>query len=244
MSSPPLAEDGITTAPAVPECPHCRKPKPLCVCEDVRPIESRIDLLILQHPQEQDRALGTARLTAMHFERVVLKIGLSWPSLSRALGRTVADPSRWAVLYLGSAKAADLDTTEEVVAIDRKGEMELNQRAILAGIEGVVLLDGTWSQAKALWWRNPWMLKCQRLILGPSHPSRYGRLRREPRRDGLSTIEAAALVLTRREKRPEIAETLNASFAQMLKKYQEVQEEQPELAPKRPKRDFRRRRRS
>jgi len=216
---------------------------PLCVCADVKPIESRIGLLILQHPQEQDRALGTARLTAMHFEGAVLKIGLSWPSLSKALGRPVADPSRWAVLYLGSAKAADLGTTEEVVAINRKGEIEDNQRGILRGIEGVVLLDGTWSQAKALWWRNPWMLKCQRLILGPSHPSRYGNLRREPRRDGLSTIEAAALVLSTLEKRPDIADALNASFARMLKRYREVQEEQPALAPKRPKRDFRRRRR-
>jgi tRNA-uridine aminocarboxypropyltransferase len=244
MSSPPEAEDGITAASAVPECPHCRKPMPLCVCEDVSPIDNHIELLILQHPQEQDRALGTARLTALHFERAVVKIGLSWPSLSKALGQSVGDPSRWAVLYLGSAKAADLDTTEEVVAINRKGEMAQNQRAILERIEGVVLLDGTWSQAKALWWRNPWMLKCQRLILGPSRPSGYGRLRREPRRDGLSTIEAAALVLSRLEKRPDIADSLNASFARMLKKYRQVQEEQPELAPKRPKRDFRRRRRS
>jgi DTW domain-containing protein len=245
MSRSPEAEDGIAPTAATPDCPHCRKPMPLCVCEDVKPIESRLGLLILQHPQEQDRALGTARLTAMHFEKAVLKIGLSWPSLSKALGRPVADPSRWAVLYLGSAKAADLDATEEVVAIDRKGEIAENQRAILRGIEGAVLLDGTWSQAKALWWRNAWMLKCQRLILGPSHPSRYGKLRREPRSDGLSTIEAAALVLSYLEKRPDIADALNASFARMLERYREVQNEQPLLAPKpRPKRDFRRRRRS
>ncbi len=63
--------------------------------------------MILQHPQEQDRALGTARLTALHFQDAVLKIGLSWPSLSKALGRPVHDPSRWAVLYLGSAKVDD-----------------------------------------------------------------------------------------------------------------------------------------
>ena len=73
----------------------------------------------------------------------------------------------------------------------------------------MLLLDGTWSQAKALWWRNPWMLKCQRVIL---NPSRYGRLRREPRKDGLSTIEAAATLLSGLERRPDIAETLNASF--------------------------------
>jgi DTW domain-containing protein YfiP len=94
---------------------------PLCVCDGIAGIESRISLLILQHPQEQDRALGTARLTAMHFANATLKIGLSWPSLSKALGRPVADPSRWAVLYLGSVKVSDLDTKSDIVAINRKG---------------------------------------------------------------------------------------------------------------------------
>jgi DTW domain-containing protein YfiP len=241
MSKP--SEPDSAAAEAMPDCPRCHKPLALCICDSITPIENRISLLILQHPQEQDRALGTARLTALHFKDAVLKISLSWPSLSKALGRPVHDPSRWAVLYLGSAKVADLDTTSDIVAINRKGEIEDNQRAILKDIEGVVLLDGTWSQAKALWWRNAWMLKCQRVILGPAHPSRYGKLRREPRRDGLSTIEAAALVLSRLEGRPDIADTLNASFAQMLKRYREALDEQPSLAPKpRPKRDYRRRR--
>jgi hypothetical protein len=230
----------------IAECPHCQKPKPLCICDSVTPIDSRIALLILQHPQEQDRALGTARLTARHFKHAMVKVGLSWPSLSKALGRPVADASRWAVLYLGSAKVADLDTDRDVVAIDRKGGVEPDQRGILGHIEGVVLLDGTWSQAKALWWRNPWMLKCQRVILGPKRASRYGELRREPRRDGLSTIEAAGMLLVALEKRPEIAETLDASFERMLARFRQVQGTNPELAPRpkaRPKRDFRRRRR-
>ncbi len=229
----------------VPECADCGKPLPLCICDSITPIESKVSLLILQHPQEQDRLLGTARLAALHFAGAVLKIGLSWPSLSKALGRPVADPSRWAVLYLGSAKVADLETDRDIVAINRKGEIEDNQRAILKDIEGIVLLDGTWSQAKALWWRNAWMLKCQRVILGPSRPSRYGPLRREPRRDGLSTIEAAAMLLAGIEKRPDIAETLHASFERMLARYREAQSVLPELAPKpRPKRDYRRRKRA
>ncbi len=243
--SDPSEYAGVATD-AVADCPRCLKPLPLCICDSVTPIQSRLSLLILQHPQEQDRALGTARLTALHFANATLKIGLSWPSLAKALGRPVADPSRWAVLYLGSAKAADLDTDAEIVAINSKGELEHNQRGVLSAIEGVVLLDGTWSQAKALWWRNAWMLKCQRIILGPRQPSRYGHLRREPRRDGLSTIEAAAMLIAGLEKRPEIAATLNASFERMLARYREVQETSPELAPRpkpRHKRDFRRRKR-
>ncbi|MBR1136057.1 MULTISPECIES: tRNA-uridine aminocarboxypropyltransferase [Bradyrhizobium] len=222
---PPLAE-------APPDCPHCQKPLPLCICDSVTPLESRLGLLILQHPQEQDRALGTARLAAQHFKTAVVRVGLSWPSLAKALGRAVADPARWAILYLGSAKAADLDPDSEVLALTRKGEVAENQRAILKSIDGVILLDGTWSQAKALWWRNPWMLKCQRVILGPRRPSRYGHLRREPRRDGLSTIEAAGLLMAALERRPEIAAALDASFERMLARYQEVEKEHPELTPR------------
>src|SRR6202163_1009782 len=244
MSKQPESKAGPAEE-VVPECPDCGKPLPLCICDSITPIENRVSLLILQHPQEQDRALGTARLTALHFKNAVVKIGLSWPSLSKALGRPVHDPSRWAVLYLGSAKVAELDTDRDIVAINRKGEIEPNQRAILGDIEGIVLLDGTWSQAKALWWRNAWMLKCQRVILGPAQPSRYGKLRKEARRDGLSPIEAAAMLLASLEKRPDIAETLHGSFERMLAKYREAQSVLPELAPKpKPKRDYRRRKRA
>src|ERR1700712_4781830 len=238
MSKQPESKAG-TEVEEVPECADCGKPLPLCICDSITPIKSKVALLILQHPQEQDRTLGTARLTALHFDNAVLKIGLSWPSLSKALGRPVHDPSRWAVLYLGSAKVSELETDRDIVAINRKGELETNQRGILGDIEGIVLLDGTWSQAKALWWRNAWMLKCQRIILGPKRPSRYGKLRKEPRGDGLSTIEAAATLLAGLEKRPGIAETLNTSFERMLARYREVQTEMPELAPKPKKKDYR-----
>jgi len=234
-------------AEAIPDCPRCLKPVPLCICDSITPVASRISLLILQHPQEQDRALGTARLAALHFKTAVVKIGLSWPSLAKALGRPVDDPSRWAVLYLGSANAADLDTTSEIIALNRKGEIAEHQRAILSEIEGVVLLDGTWSQAKALWWRNAWMLKCQRVILNPAQPSRYGKLRREPRRDGLSTIEAAAMLIAGLDKRPDIATSLHASFERMLARYREVEATTPELTPRpkvRAKKDWRRRKRA
>ncbi|WP_027527056.1 tRNA-uridine aminocarboxypropyltransferase [Bradyrhizobium sp. Ec3.3] len=245
MSNP---SDVATIAPEpVADCPHCQKPMPLCICDSVTPLDSRIALLILQHPQEQDRALGTARLTARHFADATVRVGLSWPGLAKALGQPVADPARWAVLYLGSARATDLDSDAEIIALTRKGDIADNQRAILNRIEGVVLLDGTWSQAKALWWRNPWMLKCQRVILNPAAPSRYGRLRREPRRDGLATIEAAAMMLASLQQRPDIAETLHASFERMLTRYRKVLAEMPELAPKPAgrgrRRDFRRSRR-
>jgi DTW domain-containing protein YfiP len=199
-------------------CPRCLKPASLCVCAAVEPIDNRVGLLILQHPQEQDVELGTAHLTALHFRNATLRVGLSWPSLAKALGRP-AEPRRWAVLYLGSARAADLAPGREIVALDRKGAPLPDQAGALGSLEGIVLLDGTWSQAKTLWWRNPWMLKAQRVVLGPQRPSRYGKLRREPRRDGLSTLEAAGLLIARLESRPEIEAALLATFGLLLDRY-------------------------
>ncbi len=226
---------------AIPECPRCGKPLPLCICDTVTPIENRIALMILQHPQEQDRALGTARLTVQHFSNAQLKVGMSWPSLSKVLGRE-ADPQRWAILYLGSSNAAEIAAGRDVVVLDRSGTAAAEgQDDVLRKIEGVIVLDGTWSQAKTLWWRNPWMLRCRRIILEPKSPSRYGNLRKEPRREGLSTLEAAGMLIARLEKKPEIEAALGASFELMLTRFRQLQKDHPELAPRPKKRDWRRR---
>src|SRR5579883_2005749 len=196
-------------------CPHCLKPAPLCVCAGVTPIDNRIALVILQHPQEQDVELGSARLAIRHLVRAELKVGLSWPSLAKVLGHA-ADPKRWAVLYLGAAKPRD-----PITLVNRKGEPLADQAEVLEQLEGLIVLDGTWSQAKTLWWRNAWMLKCRRMVINAPHASLYGALRREPHRGSLSSLEAAAFALSRLEGRPEIERAMLSSFRTMLTRYRE-----------------------
>ncbi len=220
MSEPSAGPPPAAPADPSAECPRCLKPRSLCVCEGIAPIDNKVSLLILQHPQEQDRELGTARLTALHFKDALLKIGLSWPSLTKILGRPT-DPQRWAILYLGSVKAKAVLPERDIVVVNKSGNAVDHQDSALREIDGIILLDGTWSQAKALWWRNGWMLKCKRVVLGPKRPSRYGKLRREPRSDGLSTIEAAAMLLARLERKSEIETALHASFERLLARYRE-----------------------
>jgi DTW domain-containing protein YfiP len=179
------------------------------------PVDNRLFVLILQHPQEKGEALATAVVTSTLLRRAELVIGLSWPNLSRALGRT-ADPKRWAVLYLGSMRPAAFGLQREVVALDGRGEPAADQETILRALDGVVLLDGTWKEAKTLWWRNPWLLKLRRLVLNPQHPSRYGRIRREPRREALSTLEAAALLLKHLDGGPEIEAALLGALDHLI----------------------------
>ena len=173
----------------------------------VEPIENRLFVLVLQHPQEKWEAIATAAASCAALRQARLAIGLSWPNLARALGRP-ADPKRWAVLYLGSALPAALGLEREVIALDRRGKPSADQEAAVRGLEGVVLLDGSWSEAKTLWWRNPWLSKLRRLVLNPRGPSRFGQVRREPRREALATLEAAALLLKHLDGGPKIEAAL------------------------------------
>jgi DTW domain-containing protein YfiP len=178
------------------------------------PIDNRVFVLILQHPHEQREALSTASLITATLRQAKLVIGLSWPGLARALGAP-AEPSRWAVLHLGAARPTESDR-RELTLLGRNGKPIENPSAILAGLRGMVVLDGTWSQAKTLWWRNPWLLKLHRIVLDPPRPARLGQLRREPRREALSTVEAAALALRHIEAGPQAADALIAGLDRMM----------------------------
>jgi len=178
-------------------------------------IDNRVFVLILQHPQERREALSTAPLLCATLRRSKLVVGLSWPGLARVIGAS-AEPKRWAVLHLGAARPDPTAKRRELALLDRHGKSVEDPSAILGGLRGIVLLDGTWSQAKTLWWRNPWLLKLHRMVLDPPRPARLGQVRREPRGDALSTIEAAALALRHLEAGPQAADALTAALERMI----------------------------
>lgn len=196
-------------------CSACDKASRLCVCGSVTPIDNRVFVLILRHPQEQDRVLGTAKIATLQLKNSLLKTGLSWRNLSKIVGREV-DPKRWGVLYLGTAKTSVPLPPRPLTVVTKKGEAAPDQD--LKILEGIILLDGNWSQAKALWWRNAWLLKCRRLVLQPPHESLYGALRKEPRKDSVSTIEAAAYALAALDKDDRLAEKILVPFRALLEK--------------------------
>lgn len=175
-------------------CPRCARLPGLCICDRIEPADTRLRIVILQHPQENDAVLGTAGLVTLTLPKAEIRVGLSWASLEHATGITDINRERWAVLAgvkLG-VTLPDAAKNQPVVVIDRKGRMRDLKRH---GLDGIIVLDGTWSQAKTLWWRNAWLLRLPRIVLKPREPSMYGRLREEPRRDFVSTLEAIADVL-------------------------------------------------
>ena len=197
-----------------PRCDTCHRPQPICVCDRVTTLACSTRVVVLQHPQEPDEVLGTAQILAASLPGCTIKVGLSWPNLAAALGEAPAE-GHWGVLWTGSLpEGTVLPAGEAVVRLDRHGEA-LPRSTRLAGI---IALDGTWSQAKTLWWRNPWLLRLDRVILQPVEPGLYGSVRKEPRREAVSTLEAVADTLVANGEDPSVRAELRRWMRTMVQR--------------------------
>jgi DTW domain-containing protein YfiP len=177
-------------------------------------VDNKVAVLILQHPQEQDHMLGTAGLLRQTLTQARLSVGLSWRNLAHALGEA-GEAKDWGVLYLGSAHAAGKGP---LVALNQKSEPLADQDSARRGLRGIVVLDGNWAQAKALWWRNAWLTRLRRFVVVLDRPSLYGSLRKEARSDAVSTLEAVALALSVLEHDPALREKVLAPFHALIAK--------------------------
>jgi DTW domain-containing protein YfiP len=214
-------------------CPKCLKRQALCICATTKPFNHSIEVLILQHPQEKNEDLSTARLVEAGLTHAKVKVGFSWPNFEKALGKK-AEPKQWLVFFLGSKTPPEWFNRKEPILYltkaaknSKSGSSAILELPPTQKPKGILLLDGTWSQSKTLWWRNPWLLKLQRAVLIPKKRSRYGELRKEPRRECLSTLETAATALSVLEKNPQIETHLLQIFDQLLLRKKELSNSPP-----------------
>jgi DTW domain-containing protein YfiP len=152
--------------------------------------------VLLQHPREADVAIGTARMASLALENSELHVGVSFrrsPELQRAL----SDPTRPPALLWPGPGAID------VASHPPKGPVTL------------IVVDGTWWQAKKLVRKNPELASLPRYAFTPPWPSEY-RIRKEPHESYVSTIEALAHVLGVLEDDPPRFRALLAPFRAMI----------------------------
>lgn len=217
----------MTEAP-IDRCETCAKPRYACVCDRVVPLKTKTRVVILQHPQEGDVVLGTAPILKTAIPRARVVVGLSWPSLEAVLDGEAVDRSRWATVYAHKIPP-EVSANAVAVVMDRHGKSTPGAR-----FDGIVVLDGTWSHAKTLWWRNPWLLKLGRIALRPREPSMYGKMRKEPRREAVSTLEATADALDALGEDPTVRGELRKLMRTMVQRVRDHETANaPPPAPKR-----------
>ena len=156
-------------------CGRCRRPESVCYCRHITPVDTVTRIVLLQHPRERDTAIGTARMASLCLPNAELHVGVRWQG-SAALTRALSDPSRPPVLLYPGPGAIDVVKSPP------------------AGPVTLIVVDGTWWQARKLVRSNPELSSLPRYAFTPPSPSEY-RIRKEPDETYVSTIEALVHVL-------------------------------------------------
>lgn len=177
-------------------CARCRRPARVCYCAALTTIETVTRVVILQHPREEGMPIGTARMASLCLPGARLHVGVRWDE-SPELRDALSDPARPPVLLYPGPGARDILTDPP------------------AGPVTLVVVDGTWSQTKTVVRDNPALASLPRYAFVAPAPSEY-RIRREPRDDYVSTIEALMHVLGALEGDPERFRALLVPFRAMV----------------------------
>jgi DTW domain-containing protein len=169
-----------------PHCYRCDKPALACLCARIPLIENQTPIVIVQHKRESRHSIGTARIADLGLTRRRIEVVAADQTSDDALPSWL--PRGAGLLYPGD------------------GSVELDGGTMP---DCLVVIDGTWHQAKAMFRDHRWLQRLPRYRLSPRAPSRY-RLRKEPAAHCISTIEAIVEALAILEPETPAARLLDA----------------------------------
>jgi DTW domain-containing protein YfiP len=177
-------------------CGRCRRPTSVCYCAHLVSLPTRTRVVLLQHPRERHVPIGTARLAHLCLPDSVLHVGVDFDDDRQVQDALAGGDGRPAYLLFPGEHAIDL------------------AQARPEGPITLVVVDGTWWQARKLLKRNAALRALPQIRFTPPAPSNY-RIRREPADHCVATVEALSLVLGALEGDP-------ARFAGLLRPFERM----------------------
>ena len=177
-----------------PFCYRCWRTKILCLCNHVKPVRNQVEILYLQHPNERTMPFNTARLAHLSLPHSRLVHGLRFDG-TKVIEDLLQRKSRVGILF-PSATAKELSEAP-------------------ADLETLVIIDGTWREARKMIYLSPSLLEFPHYAFVPEKPSNY-RIRKEPKENFISTIEATVTALRILDRDPAKYQELLDLFDRMV----------------------------
>ncbi|XP_034115786.1 tRNA-uridine aminocarboxypropyltransferase 2 [Drosophila albomicans] len=176
------------------KCEQCKRPVVVCWCSALPqpPLAVDSQIVILQHPAEEKRSLRTAHMLQLGLQpgKCVVYKGKRFPNTRHSAELQHLLDSPQTLLLYPSKESVPLEN------IDRS-----------AGPYNLVLIDGTWPQAKAIYASSPALHRLRQVKLIAVGISDYI-IRTQPTEGCLSTLETAAQCLAVLESQPELRQLL------------------------------------
>lgn len=186
------------------QCPNCNKALKACICAHIKTIDSEIELVILQHPNEAKNPIGTARILDLSLANCQIIIGEDF-SHNDTLNDILASDDR--DCYLLYPREDSIAVTalcgNKLIAEERSKKITC------------ILLDSTWRKAYRMYQVSTNLHVLSAIRLQAELPSQY-KIRQSSKAGGLSTVEAGYLLLTELDKQPEKYQSLLSAFNYMI----------------------------
>jgi DTW domain-containing protein YfiP len=155
-----------TPADLAGRCPRCYLPTRLCLCSQVPQLDTRTEFLVIRHNKEKEKSTNTARLAALALSRCQV---LTYGAPGQPFDASVLEgPDTWLLFPETQSPAPEAPPPRRLI-----------------------VLDGSWGQARRMVQRLPVLRRLPGLALPPPRPNTR-RLRRPPNPEGMSTLEAMA----------------------------------------------------
>lgn len=178
----------------VERCAHCRVFKTHCVCDWKPSVECEAGVCLIMHDTEALKPSNTGWLIADIVPQT-WAFGWARTSVDPALLALLDDPQWQPYLVFPGEYVAAERVVDQVAPASAKRPL-------------FIVLDATWTEARKMQRKSPYLDRFPVLSLQPEQLSRY-RLRRSKRSDHLCTAEVAALCLELAQEVP-AAEALDA----------------------------------
>lgn len=180
-------------------CSQCGKSLKACICSWIQSLSSNVELVILQHPSETNRPMGTARILKLSLANSAHFIGEDFSEHDGLNELLEDDQYRHFILYPGEAAVLP---------------SQVQASNINAQKTRVILLDGTWKKAYKMWQLSSNLHDLAMIRLPENLQGNY-RIRKAPSDNSLSTVEAGYHILSLLEPERDFTPLLEA-FNQMI----------------------------
>ena len=187
-------------------CEQCLKAKAACICEWISPVPNQTRIVILQHPDETKKPLGTAKIASLCLDNIELWVGVDF-SNDRRFNALISDFKSCSAVLYPSESAINLSDWACDSSLINGLECEKYFKTL-------IVLDGTWRNTREIMISNKPLQDFKKVKLNPGKHSDY-RIRKAPMVESLSTVEAISLSLNILEPEIRVAPMLNC-FKKMI----------------------------
>ena len=179
-------------------CTRCKRPQRVCFCHLLSSLENRWPVTLVQHIEESKHAIGTAKIAQLSLKNCVTHI------LNDNDKFTSTD-------YLANSNN---NSASGILIYPGENSINIEELEALPPLP-LIFIDASWRKSRKIFYNSPFLQSLPSCSFSLSQPSRY-KIRKEPKPNYCSTLEAIVYMLAELEHEPEKYSNLLSTMDWMI----------------------------